>query len=84
MRADLDLKLSHDGKRWVACNAMLEAQGEDFLQLDAALTEQLRARAEFPAGSRVRVFMGFDFDTLPRWMRQYQSHYFNRYVTIEL
>lgn len=82
MKADLDLVITHDGERWVAGNGTITATGRTLPELDASLAEALRETGEF-AGSRVTVFMGFDFNTIPTWMRQYAAHYFNRYVTVE-
>lgn len=83
MKADLDLVLSHEGGRWIARGGAIEVAGRTLGDLDAGLGEALRACGRF-SGPRVRVFMGFDFDTMPTWMRQYAAHYFNRTVSIAL
>jgi hypothetical protein len=83
MTADLELVLSHDGERWVAEGGSIRASGRTFTELDAGLREALRACGRF-AGPRVTVFMGFDFDGFPVWMRQYAAHYFNRTATLDL
>ncbi len=83
MKADVELVLAHDGERWIARGGPILASGRTLGELDASVAEALRA-AGGPVGPRVIVFMGFDFDTLPRWMRQYAAHYFNRTVTVEV
>jgi hypothetical protein len=83
MKADMELALVHDGKQWVAHNPTLLAKGETFAELDANLTAILRQSGQF-SSSRVTVFMGFDFSSIPTWLRQYSYHYFNRYVSLEL
>ncbi|MCP4699495.1 MAG: hypothetical protein GY862_22005 [Gammaproteobacteria bacterium] len=84
MQADVELKLVHDGKHWVGCNDNLSAKGETLSELDEELKRELRASAEFPREGLITVFMGFDFDTMPVWLRQYHAHYFNRRITVEL
>ncbi len=83
MKADVELILTHDGERWIARNDWCVAAGRTLGELDANVAHALRDNGAFGA-SRVAVFMGFDFDTIPTWMRQYGSHYFNRRVTLNL
>ena len=84
MRADVEFKLIHNGKEWIVRNDSLEVSGETFEALDTNLIGALRASGDFVRGSRVSVFMGYDFDTFPTWLRQYHTHYFNRLVDIEV
>lgn len=79
--ADLEFVLRHEDDAWVARGAGLTARGADFAALDADLAAQLAACG---GAGPVRVFMGFDFDSLPGWLRQYASHYFNRRLTLEV
>ena len=84
MKADVELILIHDGKQWVGHNASLRAQGETLASLDESVRRALRDSGAWPAGTRLTVFMGFDFATIPTWLRQYHNHYFNRLITLEL
>jgi hypothetical protein len=84
MKADVELCLSHDGWHWVARNPAFFVKGDTLHALDERLRISLLDTGDFPPGSRVTVFMGFDFDTIPIWLRQYHSHYFNRFLTLEL
>jgi hypothetical protein len=84
MKADLEMNLVHDGVKWIARNHSIAASGHDFSQLDANLVDVLQNSHQFPTKTQVTVFMGFDFDTIPIRLRQYASHYFNRYVSLEL
>ena len=84
MKADIELSLIHDGAQWVARGDVLSAAGESIKDLDAGVERALRDSGSYTRGSRVTVFMGFDFDTIPTWLRQYHTHYFNRYITVEL
>ena len=82
MRVDVELKLVHDGKEWIVTNDSYHASGNTFETLDTNLINVLRDSGRFSEGSKVTVFMGYDFDTFPTWLRQYHSHYFNRLVSI--
>jgi hypothetical protein len=84
LKADLVTSLIHDGERWVASNDTLTASGRTLPELDDDMRRVLRKCEQFKKGSSVMVFMGFDYSTIPTWIRQYASHYFNRYVTIDL
>ena len=84
MKADLDIRLEHDGEQWLGHGLQLPARGETLMDLDAHVGQLLRASGDFPPGSRVTVFMGYDFDTFPTWLRQYHNHYFNRYVEFDV
>ncbi len=84
MKADLELRLTHDGRVWIAGNGDWQAQGASLGELDSEVRRLLRDSGTFARGRRVVVFMGFDFETIPTWLRQYHTHYFNRYVSLDL
>ncbi len=84
MKADIELVLVHDGKHWVCSNDAIVARGNTIKELDRDIQRVLREGGNYTQGSQVRVFMGFDFDTIPTWLRQYHTHYFNRTVTLDL
>jgi len=84
MKTDIDMNLVHDGHKWIARHPIVNASGQDFSALDANLVHALQSTGQFSAGTSVNVFMGFDIDTIPTWLRQYASHYFNRYVSLDL
>ncbi|HHC72325.1 MAG TPA: hypothetical protein ENK54_05445 [Thiotrichales bacterium] len=84
MNADVEFTLVHDGRQWVCRNDAITVNGESLAELDEELGRALRESGEYPPGSRLTVFMGFDFDTIPTWLRQYHDHYFNRLVSINL
>ncbi len=84
MRADVVLKLIHDGDEWIVSNESLKVCGESFEALDTNLIHALRDSGEFAQGTKLTVFMGYDFDTFPTWLRQYHTHYFNRLLKLEL
>ncbi|GMR01598.1 MAG: DUF5395 domain-containing protein [Gammaproteobacteria bacterium] len=84
MKANLELKLVHDGKDWVVSNDSITARGVSLSELDDDVKRALRQSGDYPEGTRLIVFMGFDFETFPTWLRQYHTHYFNRLVTIDM
>lgn len=84
MKADVELTLVHDGKQWIGRNDSVTARGESLSDLDDDIKRVLQESGEHPAGTRLTVFMGFDFDTIPTWLRQYHNHYLNRLLTVEL
>lgn len=84
MKADVELILTHDGDKWIGQNEQMVASGKTFSELDEEVKRALQKAGSYAAGDRFTVFMGFDFETIPRWLRQYHTHYFNRYVTLVL
>ena len=84
MKANVELRLSHDGNQWIGEGDGFVVKGDTFEHLDDAVRRELIVTGEFSPGSQVKVFMGFDFDTLPTWLRQYHTHYFNRILVIDL
>jgi len=84
MRVDVVLKLVHDGDEWIVSNDSLHVRGNTFEALDTNLLDALRSSGQFSQGSKLTVFMGYDFDTFPTWLRQYHTHYFNRLLKLEL
>lgn len=77
MKADLQLTLTHDGGTWKAYNELFIAEGESFQSLDEQLRESIKLSGNFPEGSHVKVFMGFDSFPLG-----YNARYFNRCVDL--
>jgi hypothetical protein len=53
-------------------------------ELDEDLKRGLRESGDYAPGTALHVFMGFDYDTIPTWLRQYHTHYFNRTVLVSL
>ena len=84
MRVDVMLKLIHDGDDWVVSNDKYNVRGGSFEDLDLKLMTALRDSGEYQSGAKLTIFMGYDFDTFPTWLRQYHTHYFNRLLNIEL
>ena len=85
MVCELEVVLTHDGRKWAGRNDALGilVRGETLGALDTALMAALAARPDY-AGRKVCVAMRFDNATIPTWIRQYASHYFNRLVELDL
>lgn len=84
MKTDIELDLIHDGKYWIGSNSSMVVKGTTISELDDDLERDLRESGNYMPGACVSVFMGFDFDTFPTWLRQYHTHYFNRTVLVHL
>ncbi len=78
------MTMVHDGKRWLARNGTIEASGSTLEELDENLKALIISNDKYKHATSVTVFMGFDYSTIPTWIRQYHTHYFNRYVTFDL
>lgn len=83
MKSDIDMIIVHDGEKWIARNDALAAEGRTLPELDADLARNLRQIGTYK-GRSLTVFMGFDFATIPTWIRQYAPHYFNRVIRVEV
>ena len=82
MHADLELTLTHDGYNWIASHKLFECAAETIEEIDQQIISIIRNTTEFKDQKSVEVFMGFDYDTIPIWLRQYHTHYFNRILKI--
>lgn len=80
----LDFRLTHDGLHWKADRGDMEARGETLRALDRALAAELKKGDLARGQDKIQVRMTFDSSTIPEWIRQYASHYFNRIVTLNL
>lgn len=84
MKADLEVRLIHDGIQWIAYHHHFEAHGHTLAELDQDLIRCLLNKQLFPENVCVTVFMVFDYSCIPTWIRQYAYHYFNRYIHLNL
>lgn len=76
----IELVLEHDGDDWLVHGHGIEARGATLTALDRALAGSL-AHADLPADPLI-VHMRFNRRSLPHWVRQYTSHYFNRTIRL--
>ncbi len=75
--------LSFEGGRWLAASGGVAVDGKDLPELEASLARAFRSIPALAARLPARVRLRFDYDSLPRWMRQYQAHYFNYSLDID-
>lgn len=80
----LTMRLIHEGSLWVAESGDIRASGRTLAELDRELAKLLGRDHPGSSGVSIKVRMTFDNAVLPKWMRQYSNHYFNRVVTIKL
>ena len=66
-----EISLSYESGRWRARGSGLDVAHEELSALDALLEARLAKSGEAAAVLR------FDMGSLPRWLPQYQAHYFN-------
>ena len=85
MAADRDpceFVLSFERNRWLASCGDITVDGDDLPELEASLARVFRSSPALAARLPARVELRFDYAALPRWMRQYQAHYFNYAIDI--
>ncbi len=74
----LEFILRHDGKSWIASHAGVEFFGSSLEEVDKNISLYLSSTDKNE--DSISVCMRFDMTSLPRWLHQYSSHYFNRTV----
>ena len=78
----VEMILNHDGKNWIASNTLhnLSASSLDELdrKVEAAFSDELEG------GKSLDVFMSFNNEVIPMWIRPYMNHYFNRILELPL
>lgn len=73
-----ELTLRYESCAWRAFGNGVDISRCDLADLDAAIV-----RAFARHGGAKRVHVRFDASSLPPWLRQYQSHYFNYVLRID-
>ncbi|WP_338833774.1 hypothetical protein MHLNE_01420 [Moorella humiferrea] len=86
MRPDFEVKLTHDGKEWIAADGDFEVRGRTLKELDQNIKKALESRGGFCEGTQVKILMKFAHETLPDYqrVRQYMPAYFNRWLVIKM
>ena len=79
----IELIVTHNGKNWIAKNDVLCAEAPTLEKLDNELKKQVKEKGYFEKSKKLELFMAFDNATIPKWMRQYGQHYFNRIIQFE-
>ncbi len=84
MAADLELTLSFDGECWSTVIDGHTFSAAELPELENRIAQAVRHMARFQDHPCVQVWLGFDFDVIPTWLRQYHSHYFNSRLQVTM
>lgn len=76
-RSALDVELGFRRGRWHARGERFELEADELAELDARIAAAVRADLSAAGRDAVAVDVRFDTAALPRWLGQYQAHYFN-------
>jgi hypothetical protein len=82
MSTQLELTLSHDGYSWITDGLNSPLYGKDLHCLEDIIINAVNIDPRFTGSESIDVILRFDMDSFPRWLHQYQSHYFNYTFTI--
>jgi len=82
MGTQLELTLSHDGYSWITDGLNSQLEGENLHRLEDNITNAINIDPRFTNNESIDVTLRFDMNNLPRWLHQYQSHYFNYTFTV--
>lgn len=78
----LEMILDHNGKNWVVSNSSISIAAPTLNGLDRKLEKALKK--ELQGGQSLDVFMSFNNEVIPMWIRPYMNHYFNRILELPL
>lgn len=81
---EIELRLIHDGNCWFAENDLFKMNAPSLSELENKIKDYLTHEFQKHRGKELSVLMYYDFDSFPKWLRQYHSHYFNRVLTFTL
>ena len=82
MSTQLELTLSHDGYSWITDGLNSQLEGENLHCLEDNITNAIYIDPRFTNNESIDVTLRFDMNNFPRWLHQYQSHYFNYTFTV--
>jgi predicted RNA-binding protein with PIN domain len=82
MSTQLELTLSHDGYSWITNGLYKQLSGKDLHCLEDNIINAINIDSRFTSNESIDVILRFDMDNFPRWLHQYQSHYFNYTFTV--
>jgi len=78
---DLTLRYDYQSDVWIASCEDFTASAKKLVDLDKKIAKELR---KLGYRGKVKLYMRFDYSTIPEWMRQFHPHYFDRIVEIEI
>jgi len=80
----IELKLSFSGNDWSAENNEIKVSASSLPELDKKIGNILRISNLYEKDKLVQVYMFFDQETIPEWIRQYSNHYMNRMLEVKI
>ncbi len=82
IKKEIVLRIIYKEGKWMAFNDDISVSGRTLEDLDIKLKDLLKKI--FKKGTKIKIRMEFDYNTLPFWMTQYQPYYFYRIVEYEI
>ncbi|MBT3207957.1 MAG: DUF5395 family protein [Bacteroidetes bacterium] len=79
----IELKLTMNGADWQAENNEINVSAPTLPELDTKIGKVLKNSNIYKNVKLFHIYMYFDQETIPEWIRQYSNHYFNRILEIE-
>ncbi|NOX20235.1 MAG: hypothetical protein GXO99_03090 [Nitrospirae bacterium] len=73
--------IRHDGKDWIVKHDAFEVRGKTLDEIDEKVKQVVREKG-LMRGGKAQVYMAYDNNAIPQWIRQYSSHYFDRVVEL--
>ncbi|HIF50506.1 MAG TPA: hypothetical protein EYQ42_03065 [Thiotrichaceae bacterium] len=83
MHKHIEYILSHDGQDWFIEGFNTRFHGENLKTIEDQISTAIQYDHEFDNDASIEVQLRFDMDIIPRWLHQYQAHYFNYSFTVE-
>jgi len=80
-KQEIELQLSHNGKYWLAKSSLLNLQALTLLELENKIKKSCIHFTQKKKKTSLKVYMRYNFDSFPKWLHQYHSHYFNYVLT---
>ena len=82
MYNELELALSHNGVSWCTDGFYTKFYGRNLETIEGQISAAILNDPRFHDNESVKVKLRFDIDVLPKWLHQYQAHYFNYTFTV--
>ncbi len=78
----VEMILDHDGKNWIVSNETIKLSASSLESLDKKLEQAMEK--ELQNRNSINIFMSFNNNVIPMWIRPYMNHYFNRILELPL
>lgn len=78
----IEMILDHDGTNWRLSNEQLSVAAESLDELDRMIEKAFKT--DLVREKSLNIFMTFNNEVIPMWIRPYMNHYFNRILELPL